>query len=140
MILEQNYEKERLIAKVIKIYTPYCISISRCPPLTLKVMALPGKRGAHFPLSFHSHKKAKRTLWHITDEEFVGGYTIASFLNFKLLGLSASISGPGEECFGPDTELSPLGDMVTFFYSLLSTYYLTKPLIIDHLVMSGWID
>ncbi|XP_042394059.1 uncharacterized protein LOC121984930 isoform X2 [Zingiber officinale] len=112
VILEQNYEKESLIARVIKVYTPYWISVARCPPLTLRVMALPGKReGAHFPVSFHSHKKTKRTLWHITDEELFGGYTIASFLNFKLLGLSASISGPGEECFGPDTELSPLGDM-----------------------------
>lgn len=113
VILEQNYGKECLVARVIRIYAPYWISSARCPPLNLRFMALPGTRdGTHFLVSFRSYVKTEKLLWEITEEEMVGGYTIASFLNFKLLGLSASISGPGKECFGPVKDLSPLGDMV----------------------------
>nr|XP_009413254.1 PREDICTED: uncharacterized protein LOC103994598 isoform X1 [Musa acuminata subsp. malaccensis] len=112
VILEQNYGKECLVARVIRIYAPYWISSARCPPLNLRFMALPGTRdGTHFLVSFRSYVKTEKLLWEITEEEMVGGYTIASFLNFKLLGLSASISGPGKECFGPVKDLSPLGDM-----------------------------
>ncbi|WOL09557.1 hypothetical protein Cni_G18310 [Canna indica] len=112
VILEQNYDKEHLIARVIRIYAPYWISVTRCPPITLRAMTLPGRReAAHFLLPFHSFAKSEKILWQITEEEMVGGYTIASFLNFKLFGLSVSISGSGEECFGPVKDLSPLGDM-----------------------------
>lgn len=50
----------------------------------------------------------------ISEEEIYEGNTIASVINFKLLGLSASLSG--EKSFGPVKDLSPLGDMVKNLY------------------------
>lgn len=52
----------------------------------------------------------------ISEEEIYEGNTIASFINFKLLGLSASINLSGEKSFGPVKDLSPLGDMVKNLY------------------------
>jgi len=56
--------------------------------------------------------KTEKFLFQITQEEMVEGYTIASALNFKLLGISASIARPGKEFYGPVRDLSALGDMV----------------------------
>lgn len=58
-------------------------------------------------------KRAKEVIFdEITEEELHEGYTIASALNFKSLGISACISECGKESFGPIKDLSPLGDMV----------------------------
>lgn len=56
----------------------------------------------------------------ITEEEMFEGYTIASALNFKFLGLSVSITQSGGAQFGPAQDLSPLGDMVDM---ILVVYY-----------------
>ncbi|XP_073111690.1 uncharacterized protein [Elaeis guineensis] len=112
IILEQNYDKDRLIARIVRIYVPYWISIARCPPLLYTVVDLSGRREKrHISVPFHSNIRTEKILWQIREEEMVGGYTIASAMNFKLLGFSASISKPGKECFGPVKDLSPLGDM-----------------------------
>lgn len=61
---------------------------------------------------FQSKKNNELILEEITEEEIYEGHTIASALNFKLFGLSVSISQSGKEHFGPVKDLSPLGDMV----------------------------
>nr|KAJ0195407.1 hypothetical protein LSAT_V11C700349430 [Lactuca sativa] len=61
---------------------------------------------------FKSKKTNEVILEEITEEEFHEGYTIASALNFKLLGLFASISDNGNDHFGDVTDLSPLADML----------------------------
>lgn len=63
-------------------------------------------------LPFKSKKIDEVILEEITEEEFHDGYTIASALNFKLLGMSASISDNGHDHFGDVRDLSALGDMV----------------------------
>lgn len=65
------------------------------------------------PLSFQTQRNKEVILQEITKEEILDGYTIASALNFKSLGLSASVCESGGEQFGPVKDLSPLGDMVT---------------------------
>ncbi|XP_073000916.1 uncharacterized protein [Typha latifolia] len=112
VILEQNYDKDRLVARTIRICVPFWISSSRCPPLIYRVVDMSGKReGRHSRISIHSDIRSEKILWQVTQEEMVGGYSIASGLNFKTLGISASISKHGKECFGPVRELAPLGDM-----------------------------
>lgn len=121
IILEQNYDKDHLIARVVRIYVPYWISIARFPPLVYTVVDLSGRREKrHLSVPFHSNITTEKILWQIREEEMVGGYTIASAMNFKLLGFSASINKPGKECFGPIKDLSPLGDMVGFISNLPS--------------------
>lgn len=112
IILEQNYDQDRLTARVLRIYVPYWISIARSPPLVFAVVDISGRREKrHISVPFHSNTRTEKILWQISEEEMVGGYTIASALNFKLLGFSASISKTGNERFGPVKDLSPLGDM-----------------------------
>lgn len=72
-----------------------------------------GVRKSKIPLSFTTKRIKEVTLEEITEEEIHEGATIASALNFKSLGLSASISQAGGEHFGPVKDLSPLGDMVS---------------------------
>lgn len=72
------------------------------------------KEKRHFSVPFRSPMKAEKIFFHITHEEMVEGYTLASALNFKLLGISASIATPGKELFGPIKDLSALGDMVIY--------------------------
>ncbi|KAL3499805.1 hypothetical protein ACH5RR_038898 [Cinchona calisaya] len=113
LILDQNDIGEGLLqSKVVKVYSPYWLAIARCPPLTFRLVNFGGKRPTRkITLPFKSKKGSEVVLEEITDEELYEGYTIASALNFKMLGLSASVSQSGEEHFGPVKDLSPLGDM-----------------------------
>ncbi|XVE65214.1 hypothetical protein DITRI_Ditri07aG0162900 [Diplodiscus trichospermus] len=113
LIIEQNYENERpMMSRTIRVYAPYWFSVSRCPPLTYRYVDVGGKtlkRKIGFPL--HSRKTNEGIIEEITDEEMCGGHTIASALNFNLLGLCVAITEYGNEHFGPVKDLSPLGDM-----------------------------
>ncbi|XP_073134921.1 uncharacterized protein [Henckelia pumila] len=112
IIIEQNHSEERpLIPKVIKVYSPYWIRVARCPPLSFRLIDSSFKRSKKFRLSFQTKRTKEDILQEITDEEMYDGHTIASALNFKSLGLSASINHTGVEQFGPENDLSPLGDM-----------------------------
>ncbi|XVF52445.1 hypothetical protein PTKIN_Ptkin05aG0018700 [Pterospermum kingtungense] len=113
LIVEQNYDKERtMMSKTIRVYAPYWFSVSRCPPLAYKLVDVGGKKHTRkigFPLQ--SKRKNEGIIEEITDEEMYSGHTIASALNFNLLGLSVAISESSNEHFGPVEDLSPLGDM-----------------------------
>ncbi|KAJ6828337.1 uncharacterized protein M6B38_362940 [Iris pallida] len=112
IIIEHNYDKDRLISRVLRIYASYWVASARCPPLTYNLLDISGrKERRHFSVPFHSNPKSEKIFCKMTEEEMVGGYTIASALNFKLLGISAAISRPDKERFGPVRDLSPLGDM-----------------------------
>nr|XP_043638921.1 uncharacterized protein LOC122610015 [Erigeron canadensis] len=113
IILEQNFETERpLSPKNLRVYSPYWLTIARCPPLTFRLVDMSFKKTktkVSFP--FKSKKTNEVILEEITDEEFHGGYTIASALNFKMLGMSAAISDNGSDHYGDVKDLSALGDM-----------------------------
>ncbi|KAI3710546.1 hypothetical protein L2E82_40329 [Cichorium intybus] len=110
VVLEQNYEMERPLApKILRVYSPYWLTIARCPPLTFRLVDTSVKKTKRN--IFKSKKTEEVILEEITEEEFHDGYTIASALNFKVLGLSASISDNGNDHFGDVIDLSPLGDM-----------------------------
>ncbi|XP_057487524.1 uncharacterized protein LOC130773593 isoform X2 [Actinidia eriantha] len=113
IILEQNLNKPgELLAKIIRVYSPYWVSIARCPPLTLRFLdKTGGKQKRKMALPFQSNENNEAILEEITEEEIYEGHTIASALNFKLLSLSVSITQSGGERFGPAKDLSPLGDM-----------------------------
>ncbi|XP_039123130.1 uncharacterized protein LOC120259563 isoform X5 [Dioscorea cayenensis subsp. rotundata] len=112
IIVEENFEKKHLIAKVIKIYVPFWIASARCPPLIYRFIDMPGKRmRRHFPVPFRANEGNEKVRWQIVKDELVGGFTIVSALNFRHLGFSASISQPGKEQFGPAKDLTPLCDM-----------------------------
>lgn len=114
IILEQNQNKpDSLSAKIIRVYSSYWFSIARCPPLKLRLIDMTArKRTRKIALPFQSKEKNEVILEEITEEEMYEGYAIASAMNFKMLGLSVSISQSGGERFGPAKDLSPLGDMV----------------------------
>ncbi|CAK9173343.1 unnamed protein product [Ilex paraguariensis] len=113
IILEHNHNKEsQLQAKIVRIYSPYWFAIARCPSLTLRLIEMAGREPTRkISLPFHSKKYDDVILEEITEEEIYDGYTIASVLNLKLLGLSVSVAQSGKEHFGPVKDLSPLGDM-----------------------------
>ncbi|EEF45057.1 vacuolar protein sorting-associated protein, putative [Ricinus communis] len=114
LILEQNYDNERpLLTKIIRVYAPYWLSVARCPPLSYRLVDLARKKHARrIAPSFESKNSNEVILEEITEEEIFEGYTIASALNFNMLGLSVSIAQSGvDQHFGPVTDLSPLGDM-----------------------------
>ncbi|ONK73416.1 uncharacterized protein A4U43_C04F31270 [Asparagus officinalis] len=112
IILEQNYDKECLISRAVRIHVPYWIASARCPPLKYNLLNLSGRNEKkHFSVPFRSTMKAEKIFLQITQEEMVEGYTIASALTFKFLGISASLAEPGKELFGPVRDLSALGDM-----------------------------
>jgi vacuolar protein sorting-associated protein 13A/C len=72
-----------------------------------------------------SKRRDQEILGEITEEEIYEGHTIASALNFNLLGLSASITrSDQEQHFGPVKDLSPLGDMVINLFYLSSYQFL----------------
>ncbi|KAM7525353.1 hypothetical protein LguiA_015255 [Lonicera macranthoides] len=111
IILELNHDKEKpLIAKIVRVYSPYWLATARCPPLTFRLSDISGEKTRKLSL-FQPKKSNQVILEEITEEEIYEGYTIASALNFKQLGLSASITQFGGEHFGPVKDLSPLGDM-----------------------------
>ncbi|MFS8029949.1 putative vacuolar protein sorting-associated protein [Helianthus anomalus] len=113
VVLEQNFEIERPLApKILRIYTPYWLTVARCPPLAFRLVDISSKKTkSKVSLPFKSKKTNEVILEEITEEEFHDGYTIASALNFKLLGMSASISDNGNDHFGDVKDLSALGDM-----------------------------
>ncbi|KAM5573225.1 hypothetical protein ABKV19_012985 [Rosa sericea] len=113
IILEQNSVEERpLQAKIIRLYAPYWFSIARCPPLTFRLVDIEGKKNTRkIGGLFQSKKINEVVLEEITEEEIYEGHTIASALNFKMLGLAVSIDQSGNKQFGPVKDLSPLGDM-----------------------------
>ncbi|KAL8141812.1 hypothetical protein V2J09_014844 [Rumex salicifolius] len=112
VILEQNHDKERpLMPKAVRVYAPFWFSIARCPTLKFKIISMDGKKQSRKILPFKSRQNDEEILEEITGEELYEGHTMASTLNFKLLGLSVSISNSGEDIFGPVQDLSPLGDM-----------------------------
>lgn len=97
IILEQNQNRPtELLAKIIRVYSPYWFSIARCPPLTLRFLdKTGGKQKSKIALPFQSKEKNEIILEEITEEEIYEGYTIASALNFKLLSISVSITQSG---------------------------------------------
>ncbi|XP_043697676.1 uncharacterized protein LOC122648528 isoform X2 [Telopea speciosissima] len=113
VILEQIPNKEQhIVAKVVRVYAPYWIASARCPSLTYRVVDRSVKRKKrNFSLPFPSKQRNEVILEEITEEEIFDGYSIDSALNFKLVGLSVSISQSGKEQFGPVRDLTPLGDL-----------------------------
>ncbi|XP_042024109.1 uncharacterized protein LOC121771392 [Salvia splendens] len=112
IIIEQNNSNEvPLQPKIIKVYSPYWFGVARCPALSFRLVDVNARKMKKKPLSFHTKKIKEVILEEITEEDIHEGYTLASALNFKSLGLSASIGHSGEENFGPVKDLSPLGDM-----------------------------
>lgn len=101
-----------LQAKITKVYAPFWLSVGRCPPITFRLIDLSGRTTKKIAFPFLSKRNNELVLEEISEEEIYEGNTIASVLNFKLLGLSASINLSTEESFGPVKDLSPLGDMV----------------------------
>lgn len=111
-MLEQSSDKDYLMARVIRIYVPYWISFARLPPLTLQFIDITGRRDKRRYLARPRAEKSDKLLYGIGHEELVDGYTIASGLNFKGLGLSACVCRNGQQ-LGALKELSPLADMVS---------------------------
>ncbi|PNT67930.1 hypothetical protein BRADI_3g33740v3 [Brachypodium distachyon] len=111
IILEQSSDKDYLMAKVIRIYVPYWISFARLPPVTLQFIDTTGKKDKKRYIARPRAERNDKLLYNINHEELVEGYTIASGLNFKGLGLSARVCRHGEGQFGAVKFLSPLGDM-----------------------------
>lgn len=70
------------------------------------------KRTSKIRFPCYSKKKTEEIIEEITDEEMYAGHTIASAMNFNLLGLSVAITESSKEHFGPIKDLYPLGDMV----------------------------
>lgn len=125
IILEHNCDKEQpLLAKIIRVYAPYWFAVARCPPLTFRLVDLPGRKHTRkIALPFQSKKKNEVLFEEITEEEIFGGVTIASALDFNNVGLSVSIAQSGKEQFGPVKDLSPLGDTVlpvSIFYDIIA--------------------
>lgn len=113
LILEQNYDMEhQLLAKAIRVYAPYWFEIARCPPLIFRLLDIGKKHTRKIAFPYQSKENSRVICEEIKEEEIYEGHTIASALNFNLLGLSVSISQAGNNRFGPIKDLSPLGDMV----------------------------
>ncbi|CAI9095544.1 OLC1v1031527C1 [Oldenlandia corymbosa var. corymbosa] len=112
LILDQTEHHEGLgQSRILRVYSPYWLGIARCPPLTLRLVDSSARRTKRkLSLPFKSKKTGDVILEEITEEELADGYTIASALNFKFLGLSASLSQSGEH-FGLVKDLSPLSEM-----------------------------
>uniref|UniRef100_A0A0E0BDW2 PH domain-containing protein n=1 Tax=Oryza glumipatula TaxID=40148 RepID=A0A0E0BDW2_9ORYZ len=111
IVLEQSSDKDYLMARAIRIYVPYWISFARLPPINLQLIDISGRKDKRRFLARPRSERSDKILYEINHEELVEGYTIASGLNFKGLGLSASACRHGSGQFGLLKELSPLGDM-----------------------------
>uniref|UniRef100_A0A0E0MAV7 PH domain-containing protein n=1 Tax=Oryza punctata TaxID=4537 RepID=A0A0E0MAV7_ORYPU len=111
IVLEQSSDKDYLMARAIRIYVPYWISFARLPPISLQLIDISGRKDKRRFLARPRSERSEKILYEINHEELVEGYTIASGLNFKGLGLSASACRHGSGQFGLLKELSPLGDM-----------------------------
>lgn len=138
VILEQNHSKEHpFLEKIIRFYAPYWFSISRCPPLTLRLVDRLGRKDSR--KIYHRLKSKTNTdiFEEITDEEIHEGYTIASALNFNSLGLSVSINQTGKNQCGDVKELSPLGDMVNFKFWFHYLLKMVKEFFINLILSAG---
>ena len=125
------------MARVIRIYVPYWISFARLPPLTLRFIDTSGKKEKKRILARSHLERSEKHLYDIKHDELVEGYTIASGLNFKGLGLLSCVGGHGR--FGSVKELSPLGDMVSLDL-LLFLFLVLNHFGCDNVVpiYSGW--
>lgn len=124
-----------MLAKIIRVYASYWFEVARCPPLTFRLVDLPGKKHARkIALPIQSKEKKEVLYEEITDEELFGGHTIASAMNFNTLGLSVSIAQSSDERFGPVKDLSPLGDMVFVLSTLLDVmiFYQSEKIFVEH--------
>jgi len=126
------------MARVIRIYVPYWISFARLPPLTLRFIDTSGKKEKKRILARSHLERSEKHLYDIKHDELVEGYTIASGLNFKGLGLLSCVGGHGGR-FGSVKELSPLGDMVSLDL-LLFLFLVLNHFDCDNVVpiYSGW--
>uniref|UniRef100_J3N503 PH domain-containing protein n=1 Tax=Oryza brachyantha TaxID=4533 RepID=J3N503_ORYBR len=111
IVLEQSSDKDNLMAKSIRIYVPYWISFARLPPINLQFIDISGRKDKRRILARPRSERNEKIMYELQHEELVEGYTIASGLNFKGLGLSASACRHGSGQFGLLKELSPLSDM-----------------------------
>uniref|UniRef100_A0A0D9XMK5 PH domain-containing protein n=1 Tax=Leersia perrieri TaxID=77586 RepID=A0A0D9XMK5_9ORYZ len=111
IVLEQSSDKDYLMARAIRIYVPYWISFGRLPPINLQFVDISGRTEKRRFLTRPRSERSEKILYEIKHEELVEGYTVASGLNFKGLGLSASACRHGSGQFGVLKELSPLSDM-----------------------------
>jgi len=126
------------MARIIRIYVPYWISFARLPPLTLRFIDTSGKKEKKRILARSHLERSEKHLYDIKHDELVEGYTIASGLNFKGLGLLSCVGGHGGR-FGSVKELSPLGDMVSLDL-LLFLFLVLNHFDCDNVVpiYSGW--
>ncbi|XP_031502249.1 uncharacterized protein LOC116265643 [Nymphaea colorata] len=108
VILEQNLGVNQQIAKVIRIYSPYWIEFSRCPPLTCRLVSLPARGRYSSSLLLN---KDNENVVELTSDEMVDGCTIGSVINFGNMGMSVTMSGPDNPVFGPVSDLSLLGGL-----------------------------
>ncbi|XP_074317635.1 uncharacterized protein LOC141653693 isoform X2 [Silene latifolia] len=112
IVLEQNNDKDQqTMPKTVRIYAPYWFTVARCPPLTFRLVNKAEKKAVNISSHFKATKRNTDISEEISEDEFHEGCTIASSLNFKLVGLQASTVNSGEDTFGPTADLSPLGDM-----------------------------
>uniref|UniRef100_A0A7N1A9Q6 Peroxin/Ferlin domain-containing protein n=1 Tax=Kalanchoe fedtschenkoi TaxID=63787 RepID=A0A7N1A9Q6_KALFE len=112
IILEHLQAKDQIgSARVVRIYAPYWFTIARCPPLTCRLNDMSRRKKKQKIVMPFQPIKANDVFEEITQEEIYEGYTIASALNFKSLGLTVAVSESGNEQFGAPKDLSPLGDM-----------------------------
>ena len=74
IIIEQNHEKEQsLLEEIIRVYTPYLFAIARCPPLTLRLLDITGRRQSMEEFSPILLKKNNEAIFEeIIEEEKVG--------------------------------------------------------------------
>lgn len=118
MVLEQHQGKEQsAVPKAVRIYAPYWFAVARCPPVAFKLVDRTDKKSEKVSSPLKSRNNKPEISGQITEDEFQEGCTIASSLNFKLVGIQASISHHGEDSFGPVKDLSPLGDMVHWIHN-----------------------
>nr|AFN89138.1 vacuolar protein sorting 13 [Mesembryanthemum crystallinum] len=112
VVLEHNHDKEQaMMPKAVRIYAPYWLAVSRCPALRFRLLGGDDRKTEKVHLPLKSRKNNLEISGQITEDEFHEGYTIVSSLDFKNVGLQASIAQSGEDSFGPIKDLSPLGDM-----------------------------
>lgn len=108
-----------MMMQCIRVYAPYWIASSKCPPLTYRFMDISNRKETRWSsLSLNFSNTIEKIIWEITDEEMIDGCTVASIVNFEHLGLSLSIEGTNYEFFGPAKDLSPLSTLVSLIVCL----------------------
>eukprot|EP01018_Ginkgo_biloba_P007916 Gb_35998 [translate_table: standard] len=118
VILEHNQDGKEIIAKFLRIYTPYWLECARCPPLQYRLSSIKQmgrsiskeRREGHCSPVLITNSGNEKVLEQINEGELQTGYTIMSKFDPKSMGLSVALSGSDKGCFGPATTLSPLSD------------------------------